>query len=235
MIKSTGRTALTPWESGVDLIADDQAEDGWETDFDYRGFCGSAIYLRTRPDCNFTISKLCKWMQNPGPKMVTAAKRLLRYLKGYPSGGSGIAFGINHFKSDVNVTQKATCMDDLFEIHVGSLYVNTDSSYADEKDHGRSTMGQILMLNGGPVHQKSYEYKAQMKELGKTLGESSVMTSTVQAEYVCLSNGAKECMAFSELIGSFRDGVKGKVVYGLEGASKFTCKEDCDMSLGNEF
>ena len=98
-------------------------------------------------------------------------------------------------------------MDDLFE--TGSLYVNTDSSYADEKDHGWSTMGQILMLNGGPVHQKSYEYKAQMKELGKTLGESSVMTSTIQAEYVCLSNGAKECMAFSELIGFFRDGVQG--------------------------
>ena len=77
-------------------------------------------------------------MQNPGPKMVTATKRLLRYLKEHPSGG--IAFGINHFKSDVDVTQKA--MDDLFE--TGSLYVNTDSSYADEKNHGWSTMGQII-------------------------------------------------------------------------------------------
>ena len=41
----------------------------------------------------------------------------------------------------------------------------------------------ILMMNGGPVHQKSYEYKAQMKELGVTLGESSVMASTAQAEH----------------------------------------------------
>ena len=177
-------------ESGVDLTADDQAEDGWETDFDYRGLCGSssATYLRTRPGCNFTISKLCKWMQNPGSKMVTAAKRLLRYLKECPSGG--ISFGINHFKSDAEATQKA--MDDLFD--AGSLYTNTDNCYADEKDHGWSTMGQMLMLYGGPVHQKSYEYQVQMKELGRTLGESSVMTSTVQAEYICLSNGAKECI-----------------------------------------
>ena len=112
---------------------------------------------------------------------------------------------------------------------------HTDSSYADEKDHGWSTMGQLLMMNGGPVHQKSYEYKAQMKELGKTLGESSVTTSTVQAEYVCLSNGAKECMAYSELVDFFRDSVKGKVSYGLEGASKFTIKNDSDMAVTNEF
>ena len=83
--------------------------------------------------------------------------------------------------------------------------MNTDSSYADEKDHRWYTIGQILMLSGGPMHQKLYEYKAQMKEVGKTLGESSVMTSTVQAECVCHSNGAKECMAFSELIGFFRE------------------------------
>ena len=121
-------------------------------------------------------------------------------------------------------------MDTLFE--TGSLYANTDSSYADEKDHGHgwSTMGQILMMNGGPVHQKSYEYKAQMKELGVTLGESSVMTSIVQAEYVCLSNGAKECMAYSEqLVDFFRDAISGKVSYGLEGASKFTIKEESDI------
>ena len=69
------------------------------------------------------------------------------------------------------------------------------------------------MMNGGPVHQKSYKYKAQMKELGVTLGESSVMTSIVHAEYVCLSNGAKECMAYSELVDFFRDADKGNVQY----------------------
>ena len=121
----------------------------------------------------------------------------------------------------------------IFE--TGSLYANTDSSYADEKDHGWSTMGQLLMTNGGLVHQKSYEYKAQMQELGVTLGESSVMTSIVQAEYVCLSNGAKECMAYSQLVDFFRDAVKEKVSYGLEGASKFAIKEESDMANGNEF
>jgi hypothetical protein len=98
-----------------------------------------------------------------------------------------------------------------------SLYGNTDSSYGDEKDHCWSTMGQILMLNGGPVHQKSYEYKAQIKEAGETLGEASVMTSTVQAEYVALSNGAREQMEFSELLDFFRESIEDTTSYGLEG------------------
>ena len=64
-------------------------------------------------------------MQNPGPKMVAAAKRLLRYLKEYPDGG--ISFGINHFSSDTETTQET--MNELFT--TGSLCANTDSSYAD--------------------------------------------------------------------------------------------------------
>ena len=67
-------------------------------------------------------------MQNPGPKMISAEKRLLQYLKEYPDGG--ISFGINHFSSDTETTQDTT--NALFK--TGSLYANTDNSYADEKD-----------------------------------------------------------------------------------------------------
>ena len=111
--------------------------------------------------------------------MVTAAKGLLRRLKKLPDGG--ISCGINHFTSDTQATQDT--MDTLFE--TGGMYANTDSAYADEKDHGWSTMGQLLMVNGGPVHQKSYEYQAHMKELGVTSWESSVMTSTILGR-VCM-------------------------------------------------
>ena len=97
-----GRPALSPCESCTDLTEADQVEESWVTDFPYREFCGSAIYLHTRPDCNFTINKLFEWMINPGPKMVAAATRLLRCLKQYPDGG--ISFGINHFTSDTQAT-----------------------------------------------------------------------------------------------------------------------------------
>jgi hypothetical protein len=41
----------------------------------------------TRPDLAFAVSKLCKYMHNPGQEHIVALKRLLRYLKGTASHG----------------------------------------------------------------------------------------------------------------------------------------------------
>ena len=92
------KTIHSPWDSEAKLCKADEAAEGEKLDFPYREFCGAVIYLRTRPDITYTVNKLCKWMQNPGEKMVLAAKRLLRYLKTYPDGG--ISFGVNRFESD---------------------------------------------------------------------------------------------------------------------------------------
>ena len=50
----------------------------------YRSVVASCIHLSvwTRPDIAFAVSKLCKFMSNPGPVHVKQLKRLLRYLKG---------------------------------------------------------------------------------------------------------------------------------------------------------
>ena len=68
----------SPWEPGLTLTKADEASEGELIDFPYREFCGSVIYLRTRPDVTYTVNKLCKFMLNPGKKMVAAAQRLLR-------------------------------------------------------------------------------------------------------------------------------------------------------------
>ena len=45
--------------------------------------CGTIYIVNwTRADTCFGLSKLSKFMQNPGPNHVSALKRLLRYLKG---------------------------------------------------------------------------------------------------------------------------------------------------------
>ena len=81
-------------------------------------------------------------MVNPGKKMADAAKRLLRYLSTYPDGG--ISYGVNRFESDLIPVEEH--MEKLFKDK--SLYCATDSSYGDELDHGYSTMGEFIMLNG---------------------------------------------------------------------------------------
>ena len=204
------KTIHSPWDSEAKLCKADEAAEGEKLDFPYREFCGAVIYLRTRPDITYTVNKLCKWMQNPGEKMVLAAKRLLRYLKTYPDGG--ISFGVNRFESDQPAVEET--MQKLFDDK--SLYCATDSSYGDEVDHGYSTMGEMIVLNGGLLHQKSYEYKAKLPVKGDGAGlyTGSIMKSTVEAEYVALSNGASELVNFSQLLGFFGDTIDDVVDYG---------------------
>ena len=117
------------------------------------------------------------------------------------------------------------------------LYASTDSSYSDEIDHGWSTMGQFLMMGGGPTHQKSYECKAKInRDDPNGLFASSVMRSTVEAEYVALSNGAAEMLAFQELIDFFKESIKDKVAYGLGYKSlKFDVNKEGEMANWDEF
>ena len=77
-------------------------------------------------------------------------------------------------------------------------------------------MGEMIVLNGGLLHQKSYEYKAKLPVKGDGAGlyTGSIMKSTVEAEYVALSNGASELVNFSQLLGFFGDTIDGVVDYG---------------------
>jgi hypothetical protein len=52
--------------------------------FPYTAIVGKAMYLSTcsRPDIAYTVRELARFMSNYGPLHITAAKHLLRYLKG---------------------------------------------------------------------------------------------------------------------------------------------------------
>ena len=204
------RPIHSPWETGVMLSKADNAPEGEMIDFPYREFVGSVMYLRTRPDVTYTVNKLAKFTSNPGPKMIAAAKRLLRYLKTYPDGG--ISFGLNRFESEKEGV--ANQMKELFARN--ALYLASDASYGDEVDHGWSTMGHFTMLNGGPLMQKSYEYKATLPEPDSNEGlyQGSVMKSTVEAEYVALSIGTSELMSMQQLLDFFRDTIDDVIDYG---------------------
>ena len=51
---------------------------------EYQKLVGALLYLTawTRPDCAFAVNQAAKFMSNPGPTHLAAAKRILRYLKG---------------------------------------------------------------------------------------------------------------------------------------------------------
>ena len=50
----------------------------------YRELVGKLLYLAvaTRPDISYAMGVLCRFIENPGREHWSAAKRILRYLKG---------------------------------------------------------------------------------------------------------------------------------------------------------
>jgi hypothetical protein len=96
----------------------------------YRSILATLIYLVlwTRVDLAFIVSKLCKFMQNPGELHVQFLKRVLRYLKGTYSRGLIYDFSNKPARQGV--------------------YGFYDASHADDVDTRRSTMSYVFFYSG---------------------------------------------------------------------------------------
>ena len=105
----------------------------------YRSLVASLIYFVawTRPDMAYAVSKLCKYMQNPGREHIIALKRLLRYLKGTKDCG---------LKYDFSVGVRST---------KAGVYGFYDASHADCVDTLKSTMAHIFLFFGCPLSWKT--------------------------------------------------------------------------------
>ena len=95
----------------------------------YRQIVGSLLYLvsGTRPDIAYSVSQVCRFMQNPGKQHWEAVKQILRYLKGTQK--CGIILG--GVKKD--------------------LKGFVDADWAGDTDSRRSATGYVFYLNEGPV------------------------------------------------------------------------------------
>ena len=131
-------TAITPMEIGQRLSTEEvQAEK--DTVKAYQQLMGSLNYLNswTRPDVAYPISQCAKFMTNPSPTHVGAAKRILRYLKG---------------TMDIGITYTRDLKP------ANQLYAYADADHAGDPEGRRSITGYVVLLNGGAV---SWESKRQ--------------------------------------------------------------------------
>ena len=98
----------------------------------YRSLIGSLLYLTTsRPDTLFAISVLSRFMHSPSEKHFSAAKRVLRYIKGT------VAFGVQ-FSKFVEGDLK--------------LLGYSNSDWGGCVDGSRSTLGYLFSLGSGFFH-----------------------------------------------------------------------------------
>lgn len=105
----------------------------------YRSLIGSLLYayLGTRPDIGSALIKVASFCENPGQKHWTAAKRILRYLKG---------------TTDTVITYASGKLQKGEKVQI---VVYCDSDWAQDSDDRRSISGYVVKLSGGPVSWQS--------------------------------------------------------------------------------
>ena len=105
-------------------------------DFPYRSLVGSLMYLSvgTRTDISFAIKELRRYLENPCESSVTAAKHVVRYLKG--STDLGLVYhGSNNAW--------------------GNIVGFSDADFAGETVGRKSTTGIIIKINDRKIFWKS--------------------------------------------------------------------------------
>ena len=153
-------------------------------EFDYLSVVWSLLHIANcvRPDISLAVGILARHAAAPGPAHVRAAKRVVMYLYNTRT------LGITYYRdcSQPNVPSMYEGAKHPLENSPNVLQTFADSDYAAD-DTRRSTMGMIVMLNGGPVGWASTLSKV-------------VALSTCEAEVNAACLAAKEALHISRLM-----------------------------------
>ena len=155
-------------------------------EFDYLSIVGSLLHLVNcvRCDIAYAVGVLTRHSACPGPAHVRATKRVIMYL--YNTRTLGITYRRQDQSEHSNKPQLFEGAKHPLDDGRNLLQTFADSDYAGSECK-RSTMGMVIMMNGGPI--------AWASTLGKT-----VATSTCEAEINAAVVAEKEALHFAQLI-----------------------------------
>ncbi len=154
----------TPWDNHLTENNEKLHPDEVAT---FRRTLGQLAYLAngTRPDIAWAVSRLASNISAPTKGGWDRAKRVLRYLNGTRG------FGL----------QYKPCHDPL------TVETYVDSSFATDKNKGKSITGYITHINGGPILWKSHL-------------QSTVADSPNASEYIALYESAVASVSLRNLL-----------------------------------
>ena len=147
----------------------------------------SLLYLLwTRPDVSFAVKELSRWMSTPGQKMVTAAKRVLRYLSGTTT--LGLIYHAKKFTGGISkaIHTRINKQPPWYANFAPDVWAFSDASWADQHDR-KSTGGMVLFFMGCAIMWWC-----------RTL--RTVALSSQDAEFMTLSDTSREVVFIQNLL-----------------------------------
>ncbi|CAL1397449.1 unnamed protein product [Linum trigynum] len=149
------RPSRFPMEQNHDLTRPRPTDDAAVDASSYRRLVGRLLYLTvTRPDITYAVNILSQFVHSPGPEHVTAAHRVLRYLKTSP--GQGL-----FFPTGESLRLNAYC----------------DADWGGCQTTRRSTTGYYIQLGSAPVSWRTKKQRVVARSSAEA--EYRAMASTV--------------------------------------------------------
>jgi hypothetical protein len=153
-------------------LAEDWGEKELEDITDYQAVVGSLMYaaLATRPDISYAVAALSRYNSRPFTSHMTAAERVLQYLKSTADfrlhfNGNGICIGIDFGNS---------------------LIGYPDSNWANDSADRKSQGGHVFLASNGAISWQSRK-------------QSLIAMSTLKAEFIPCSEVSIEAKWFLQL------------------------------------
>ena len=168
------KPVYTPLEPKINLQKSKNKLDLHPDNELYRSIVGSAMYAcqLCRPDILYAVCRLSRYLNEPTKIHMTQAKRVLIYL--YTTKNRGITYG-----GKIHGIIGHNLMFD-------TIFGYADADFASDLDSRKSTTGWIFMYNGGAISWRSSQQNIQA-------------LSTSEAEYMSLSDAAKEARSLLKL------------------------------------
>lgn len=188
----------TPMEAGHQLtstagepLREDDSRKGL-----YMEIVGALLFIstHTRPDLAYSVGVLSRFMSAPTDRHFQAAKRVLRYLRG--THGHGLFF-------QRQPPLEAQGVQTYASFGAGSgikLETYSDADLAGDLGTRKSTTGMVVMANGAPI-------------LWSSKLQSTVATSTCEAEYIAAAAAVREGLWVRKLLGDVHGRVERMPVY----------------------
>jgi hypothetical protein len=179
------KPAETPEEFGCQLTKQSipltHAEQQQMEATPYSALVGSLLYaaIHTRPDISHACSILTRYLQYPNQSHWTAAKRILRYLKGKTQ--LGITLGGREHKQQSSDAHSSSSSSHSTSFLPSSctVHIYCDADWAGDLDDRRSTSGCLILLDDSPLVWFSKK-------------QPTVALSTAEAEYMSMSAAVQE-------------------------------------------
>ena len=171
--------------SSSPLLKPDRESRPPTNEFDYLSIVGSLLHIVnfTRPDCAYAVSALARHSSNYDRSHEKAVKRVVQYL--YHTSHLAITYfrDGNVFSSEKNTATvwEAGCHPlDWDKDDDERFKVFTDASFGDDPVTRRSSSGELIFLNGGPI---SWFSRLQ-KLVALSTAESEIYAATDAAKVV---------------------------------------------------